>query len=61
MGFKPASNIQGRIFIPEEEDVDARKHACPDCFKCQMCGEERCQVCRHAGPCVAESQAGGEL
>ena len=46
MGFKPAPHIQGRIFIPEEEPPARKKHSCPDCFKCQLCGEERCRVCR---------------
>ncbi len=46
MGFKPAPNIPGRIFIPEEEPPTRKKHTCPDCFKCQMCGEERCRICR---------------
>ena len=46
MVFKPAPNIKGRIFIPEEETPTRKKHTCPDCYTCQMCGEERCRVCR---------------
>ena len=46
MGFRPAPNIKGLIFIPDEGPPHRKKHTCPDCFECQMCGEERCQVCR---------------
>ncbi|MFC1837843.1 hypothetical protein ACFLYW_04105 [Thermodesulfobacteriota bacterium] len=23
-----------------------RKNICPDCFSCQLCGNERCRLCR---------------
>jgi hypothetical protein len=55
MGFKPASTIKGRVFVPDETAPTAKKHPCPDCFQCQMCGEERCRVCRPAA-CQSETQ-----
>lgn len=35
------------IYIPERVSM-VKKNACPDCFSCQWCGNERCRVCRSA-------------
>ncbi len=51
MGFKPAPGIKGRVFIPAETPAAHKKHACPDCYQCQLCSEDRCQLCRTAGEC----------
>ena len=51
MGFIPAPNIPGRVFVPDENPVERKKHICPDCYQCQQCGEERCQVCRADREC----------
>ena len=51
MGFKPAPNIKGRVFVPDETEGVRKKHSCRDCYQCQMCSEDRCQVCRNAHAC----------
>ncbi|MBL0715210.1 MAG: hypothetical protein JJV98_16095 [Desulfosarcina sp.] len=57
MGFQPASNIKGRIFIPDETPEAEKKYTCPDCFQCQMCSNDRCQICRATRQYVPEGQA----
>lgn len=42
--FKPAGTLPGKIFTPG--GCGAKKHACPDCYGCQWCSEERCRACR---------------
>ena len=46
MPFIRSPGLPGKLYIPATGDVDAKKHPCPDCFACQRCGEDRCQVCR---------------
>ena len=61
MGFKPASGIKGRVFIPEETPRARKKHDCPDCYRCQQCGDDRCQLCRSAGECHAAHESGAAI
>ena len=46
MPFVSHPGLPGKIFIPVVNPAKPRKHSCKDCFSCQMCGEDRCQVCR---------------
>ena len=48
MPFVIMPGITGKIYVPEDNTVCEKKHKCKDCFSCQMCGDERCQLCREA-------------
>jgi len=45
MPFVNIPGFEGKIYEPKKRPGRLRKHDCPDCYSCQMCGEERCQVC----------------
>lgn len=46
MPFVNHPKLPGKIFVPELNPKRIRKHPCKDCFSCQMCGDDRCHVCR---------------
>ena len=50
MGFIRIESLPGRIYVPDTTGRLARKHACPDCYGCQFCGDGRCDACRGQGP-----------
>jgi hypothetical protein len=45
MPFVSSELIQGKIFVPEKRLDPGQKHPCKDCFSCQRCGDDRCQLC----------------
>ncbi len=49
MAWKRIPGLPGKVYIPEYIGQD-KKHPCPDCFECQHCSQERCQVCRSEKP-----------
>ncbi len=46
MSFITVPGLKGKLYLPEKAPAGEKKHACPDCFACQACGEARCHVCR---------------
>jgi hypothetical protein len=46
MPFVSHPGLPGKVFVPVFNPERSRKHPCRDCFSCQLCGEDRCQVCR---------------
>ena len=46
MRFVRHPGVTGKIYLPEDCDVDTQKHRCADCYACQQCGDDRCRVCR---------------
>jgi hypothetical protein len=46
MGFVRIDGLPGQVFVPGSRPGEVKKHPCPDCHHCQMCGEERCRACR---------------
>ena len=46
MRFQKLPGLTGKVYIPEPPPDAAKKHRCPDCCRCQMCSESRCNVCR---------------
>jgi hypothetical protein len=46
MAFVTVPGLPGKVFVPETMAGMKKKHPCPDCFSCQECGDDRCQVCR---------------
>ena len=45
MAFVRHPGVQGKIFVPDRPPGASRKHACKDCFFCQLCSDDRCQSC----------------
>ena len=48
MPFITMPGIIGRIYVPERKHRLPCKHSCPDCFSCQFCSDDRCNVCQSA-------------
>lgn len=46
MPFVKMPGVTGKVYVPEANAGQPKKHPCPDCFACQQCGNERCTVCR---------------
>ena len=44
MAWQLNPGLPGKVFCPEVQQD--KKHACPDCFACQQCSEDRCTLCR---------------
>jgi hypothetical protein len=49
MPFVKMPGVTGQVYVPEEISGNRRKHPCPDCFACQQCSDDRCNVCRSQG------------
>jgi len=69
MTFKTFPGIEGKVYVPDVDDRE-KKHACPDCFACQRCRDDRCRLCltdsavRATGPlfhCSCKEGAAGRL
>ena len=52
MPFVTIRAVTGKVYVPEKIPGICRKHPCPDCFSCQYCSDDRCNVCRG---CAAQS------
>ena len=46
MEFEKSKILPGLVFVPQRKPGRQQKYGCRDCFSCQMCGEERCKLCR---------------
>jgi hypothetical protein len=47
MPFVALPGVKGKVFTPDKICREGgQKHPCEDCFSCQMCGDDRCQICR---------------
>ena len=45
MPFVTLPGVTGKIFVPERKSRVPCKNPCPDCFCCQFCSDDRCNVC----------------
>ncbi len=45
MPFIKKDGVIGKVYVPEKKPEAVRKHNCKDCFSCQMCSDDRCQLC----------------
>jgi hypothetical protein len=45
MPFITIPGLTGKIYVPATQAALPRKHHCRDCFSCQACSDDRCQVC----------------
>ena len=46
MPFVTVPGLKGKLYVPETHKNCARKHPCKDCFSCDRCSDDRCNVCR---------------
>lgn len=46
MGWKRIPGLRGKVYVPDPKPNQPKKHPCPDCHTCQMCSDDRCNVCR---------------
>jgi hypothetical protein len=44
MPFIKIEGFTGNIYVPEINN-GKKKHHCKDCFSCQFCSDERCELC----------------
>ena len=50
MAFVTVPGLKGKVFVPQGRTGEGKKHPCRDCYACQSCGDDRCQVCRRQSP-----------
>ena len=46
MPFKTIPGIVGKVYVPDKKPDVPKKHDCPDCYFCQQCSDDKCQLCR---------------
>jgi hypothetical protein len=47
MAFVSIPGLKGKVFVPDKQPRGLKKHPCDDCYTCQMCSGDRCDVCRN--------------
>lgn len=57
MGFIRMPGVPGQIYVPDEEGKGLKKFPCPDCFSCQWCSDNRCDLCRKRKACSPSGRA----
>jgi hypothetical protein len=45
MKYRSIPGFEGLVYQPDCQEPCKKKHDCQDCFNCQMCGDERCEIC----------------
>ncbi len=50
MPFVTICGVTGKLYVPELTGCPPGKHPCPDCFSCQYCSDDRCNICRRSPP-----------
>jgi len=65
MSFIKIEGFTGNIYVPEK-NPGKKKHPCADCYSCQFCGNDRCELCLQNKLSVKEassilSSAGNKL
>ena len=46
MPFIRVPGLEGKVFVPMTDPGMRKKHPCKDCHFCQMCGDDRCALCK---------------
>jgi hypothetical protein len=54
MPFVTVPGLKGKVYVPEKQARSPKKHACRDCYCCQMCSDDRCASCRRDRDCHRE-------
>lgn len=45
MPFVDAQGLPGKVYVPENAENTEKKHSCPECYCCQFCDDNRCEIC----------------
>ena len=51
MAFVTVPGLEGKVYVPEKNSGEKRKHHCEDCYFCQQCSDDRCNLCLDKPPC----------
>ena len=54
MAFIRIEGFAGNIYLPETNQ-GRKKHPCKDCYSCQFCSDERCELCLGNKSCVKKT------
>ncbi len=46
MPFVKIPGMMGKLYVPKKLVIQKKKHPCRDCFACEFCSDDRCNVCR---------------
>lgn len=68
MPFIKVPGLEGKVYVPVQDLKAPKKHPCADCFSCQMCTDDRCEICRgktsegcaNNGFCKSKNRSGNE-
>jgi len=50
MAFVRMKGVEGLVYVPEDNG-GSKKHPCNDCYYCQWCSENKCELCLKTKPC----------
>ena len=50
MAFIRMKGVEGLVYVPED-DAGLKKHPCEDCYFCQWCSDNRCDLCLKGKKC----------
>jgi len=57
MAWVNVPGLAGKVYVPEDAGQVQKKHPCKECFSCQWCDDNRCQVCRNGSAEAGESSS----
>ncbi|KAF0118360.1 MAG: Uncharacterized protein FD151_2188 [bacterium] len=49
MAFIEIPGLKGKMYVPDQKPGHTKKHDCKDCYSCQICSDNRCQLCLRQG------------
>lgn len=55
MAFIRMKGVEGLVYVPED-DGSPKKHPCKDCYFCQWCSDNRCDLCLKSKTCKKKIQ-----
>ena len=51
MSFVSVPGLKGKVYVPEKPQEGLKKHPCKECYFCQFCSDDRCNVCLGSKKC----------
>ena len=51
MSFVSVPGLNGKVYVPEKPQGSLKKHPCKECYFCQFCSDDRCNVCLGSKKC----------
>jgi hypothetical protein len=59
MPFETVPGLKGKVYVPETRVQSPKRYPCRDCYACQMCSDDRCNVCRRHQGCLCDQSSAG--